>query len=417
MGAKKHSLLSPSAASRWMGCPGSVRRIKRLIAKGTHVERRTSFFAAEGTAMHQVREDVLRFGFDLYDHFVGTVQGADGFEFLITEDMVDNLVEGIDRILEFDGDLLVETRVVTTEYVGPDEDGDDQGGTIDAAVISWPIKEVVMSDLKYGAGVAVQAVGNKQLRIYLLGLIAWLEATYPDVDFSDWTFRLIIDQPRHYEGGGEWKQSYQQLMAFGEEVREKAAQTKLIRPPICPSVDACTWCPVKDYDGECPEYEKANLDILGLEFEDLDAVEPLEMDDPEGITPKRRSFILKNWPVIKKWYERLHAGAITDALNGDDVPGLKAVYGRLPRRAHASEIESLAWLKKQGLATELCYTQKLLSPSQAEKALKRKANTFPKGLLAEAEPKPVLVPEEDERPSIPVDAEFDNLDADEFDDI
>lgn len=366
-----------------------------------------------------MREDVLRFGFDVYQ-FVGYQQQADGFTFEITEDMCDHLLEGIDRIYEFDGDLLVEIRVNTTEYVGPDEDGDDQGGTLDAVVVCWSIKEVVISDLKYGQGVAVSAVGNKQLRIYLLGLLEKLQREHPEEDFSDWKFRIIIDQPRHSEGGGEWVQSYDQLLAFGEEVREAAELTRAAKPPIRPSSDACQWCPVKDYEGACPEYEASVLDMLGLEFEDLDADLDTEIKlvDIEGMNPHRRSFLLLNRAIVFKFFERLHAGAITDALNGDPVPGMKAVYGRMPRRANKSDIETIAYLKKQGLKEELCYTRKVLSPAQAEKALKLKSMTFPKRLLAEAEPKPVLVPEEDERDPIPVDSDFDNLDeVDAFDDI
>jgi len=399
-----------------MGCPGSVKRIERLIRSGRYVEERTNRFAAEGTAAHNIREACLRFGFTPYD-FLGMKIGADGFVFEVDIEMCEALIEGLDQIAQYDCDEIVEEHVDTTEWVGPDDDGDPQGGTVDWAGVVWKKKLVVMSDLKYGSGVAVQAVDNKQLRIYLLGLIRRLEALYPDTDFTDWEFLIIIDQPRHGGGGGEWRQTYEQIMEFGEEVRERALETKMKKPPIRPSESACQWCPLAKMDGECPEHEQFLLDILGIDIVDLDADfdEPLALKDPEGITPKRRSYIIKNWPIIKKWGDRLHSDAITDFMAGDPVPGWKVIEGGGRRRAHADEKMSKAYMKKRGIAEENCYTKKLLSPAQAEKELRMRAGTFPKDLLATPEPKPVLVPEDDDRPPLLLKSEYVNLDDDTFD--
>lgn len=420
MTGKRHSRLSPSSASRWIGCPGSVQRVERLIRQGKYVDKRSNAFAAEGTAAHQIREDCLRFGFDPAT-FIGTKQGADGMIFEVTAEMADALQEGIDRIREFDGDLMVETHVNTTPWVGrdmtdiidplADRDGHDQGGTIDAIVVDWANKVVMISDLKYGTGIPVEAVGNKQLRVYLLALISMLEKEHGKI-FGEWEFLIIIDQPRHARGGGEWSQTYDELMAFGEEVREAARLTNAKNPPIRPSNDACLWCAAAKVDGACPEYEKSNLDLLGLEFEDLDAemTEEIPLADPDGITPERRAFILENWPRIKKWGERLHANAIQDALEGRPNGGLKAVWGGKRIRTHANETASLQFMMKSGLPPEKCYTQKIISPAQAEKELRLGTKKFPADLIAETPLKPVLVPESDARPAIPVDSDYENLD-------
>lgn len=415
---KKHSEFAPSAAARWKRCPGSVKRIRQLVAKGKYdPHQRTSKFAAEGTAAHTVREWCLRFGFDAYD-FEGTKIQADGMIFECTEVMSDALQPGIDRILEFGGDLFVEVWVNTTEFVGPDSDGDDQGGTIDAAAVVWKKKLIVMSDLKYGDGVPVEAVENDQTRVYLLGLVRWLEAKYPDVDFSDWTFLIIIDQPRHAAGGGEWEIDYDHLMNYGQEIIEATDLARKKNPPIRPSEKACAWCPCAKIEGACPEHEAHNLEVFGVEFRDLDGeleTDELELVDPEGITPKRRSFIIKHIPMLKKWLDRMHSNALEDAIRGKDTPGYKAIYGGKRIRKHADEIKSKAFMKSRGLTDGECYTQKLLSPAQAEKALKLGQKGFPAKLLLDEDPKPVLVPIEDKRPAIPVDDEFVDLDADDMD--
>lgn len=429
--AKKHSRLSPSSASRWISCPGSVQRIEKLVRAGKYVEKRSSPFAAEGTAAHQIREDCLRFGFEP-EQFVGITQGADGMKFPVTHEMADFLQEGIDRIYEFDGDLLVEVHLDTTPWVGKDmtdvvdpladNEGDDQGGTGDAIVIDWAEQLIVISDLKYGTGVPVPAVGNKQLRVYLLALITMLENQYGKI-FGDWEFLIIIDQPRHSRGGGEWSQTYDELMAFGEEVKQAAKLTKAKNPPIRPSADACMWCAAAKIDGACPEYETSNLDLLGLTFEDLDAPldVPLELPDLDGLTPARRSYIYMNWPKIKKWGERIHANIIEDALHGEPTPGVKAVWGGKRIRSHADEDMSLMFMKdigkKRGLSEDDFYNKKVISPAQAEKLLRLGQKKFPKNLIEETPLKPVIVPVEDERPAIPIDSDYDNLDEAGNDDM
>ncbi len=48
-----HARLSPSAAERWMTCPGSVKLSEGREDKG-------SAYAAEGTAAHELAEHILR---------------------------------------------------------------------------------------------------------------------------------------------------------------------------------------------------------------------------------------------------------------------------------------------------------------------------------------------------------------------
>lgn len=387
-----------------MGCPGALNRIKKLgIA-----DDRTSEFAAEGTAAHWVREMCLEFGFEPHD-FVGTEIEADGFKFVVDEDMAENLIPGIDRIREFDGPMYSEVRVDTTPWVGLDDNGNKQGGTVDCGVIRIEEREVVLSDLKFGQGVPVQAVRNKQQMLYGLGFYEQIARHVAEIE----RFRIIIDQPRHSGGGGEWVVSLEDLIAFGEEVKVAAEATRDPNAPCTPSESACQWCPLTRIDGACPEHEAWKLDFLGITFEDLDDEfgVGVTLPDVEGITPARRRVINEHSAIIRKWLDRLHADEIRDVLEYGPSNGVKAVEGRRPPRKHVDEEQSESWLRKRGYSDDQIFTKKLIGPAGVDKLAGK--GVFPKRLVDFGDPKPVLVPVEDERPALSRAIEFHDLEADD----
>lgn len=402
MAPRAHTRLSPSGASFWMGCPGGPNRLASLKLP----DEEPSEARAEGTAAHLIRELCLQFGFDAYD-FIGVKVRAEGMLFECDSDMADNLQPGIDRIREFDGQMFNEMQVDTTPWVGKDEDGNDQFGTLDCGVVG--AEEIVISDLKFGRGVAVQAVKNKQLQIYALAF--WKQVARFISDAK--RIRIIIDQPRNEAGGGEWAITLDELLAFGEEVRAAAEATRDPNAKCTPSESACQWCRVAQIDNACPEHEAWKLDFLGLTFDDLDAEEEPALPDIEGITPARRRYINKHAGIFKRWLDRLHAEEISDVLENGPANGVKAVAGRSPPRKHLDEDNSEAWLRKRGLPDDKLFTKKLISVAQLDKVLGK--GVFPKTLVDQGDPKPVLVPVEDERSAILHRTEYDNLDADELD--
>ncbi|WP_150526495.1 DUF2800 domain-containing protein [Roseibium sediminis] len=392
----KHSQLSPSAASRWMNCPGSVRRIQELAPDSDE----TSIFAAEGTAAHWVREVSLAYGFSPYD-FVGTRIQADGFMFVVDEDMADHLIPGIDRIHEFEGRLFSEVRVNTTPWVGYDDDGDEQGGTVDSGVVGP--EEIVISDLKYGQGVPVSPVDNKQLQLYALGF-------WRDIGRHHSTatrVRIIIDQPRHSAGGGEWVTTIDELKKFGQQVKRAATETRNPDAPCVPSEAACQWCPLARMDGACPEHESWKLDILGLDFDDLDSDEPPRLPDREGMTTARRRYINQHASMIRSWLDRLHADEIADLLENGPSNGVKTVAGRAGRRNHKDEKASERWLLNNGFKRFDIINKKLITVAKIDELAGK--GVFPRRLVHQNDPKPIVVPLEDERPALMSEIEFEDL--------
>lgn len=387
-------------------------RCKKLGLTGD--DGKVNSAADEGTAAHLIRELSLSVGLDAYD-FVGTEVDVNGVIYVCDEDMADALQPGIDRVREFQGEMVIEYRVDTTPWVGLDEEGNRQGGTLDCGIIGD--EEIIINDLKFGRGIPVEAVGNTQIRLYALGFYEQIAKHKTDAT----EFRFIIDQPRNAKGGGEWTQTLDELLAFGEYVKERAAMTFDPNAPCTPNMDSCLWCPAAKIDGACPEYEAWNLEFCDIEFENLDDYVEFGIDvetpDPEGLTTARKKAIYDHLPAIRKFLTRVEASVAADVRTGDgEKYGLKVVAGRRSNRKHADEEQSEAWLKKHGFKDDQIITKKLKTPAMLDKIVGK--GKFPRDFVVGGEPTPSIVSIEDARPALLVTSDFENLDEtfEDFDD-
>ena len=396
----------PSDAARWIECSGS------LQATAGYPIQEENEFTAEGTAAHSIREKCLRFGFEPFD-FIGTTARVGSFEFEVDEEMAEHLMPGIDEIRGFDGQLFVEKRVDTSEWVGLDSKGQRQGGTLDCGVVGS--KLIVISDLKFGMGVAVQAVRNWQQILYALAF--WRQIARHISDAKQ--FLIIIDQPRNHAGGGYWSVSLDELLAFGEHIKARALLTKIQGAPLTPGDKQCQWCPAANLPGKpggCTAHHEWMADQIDMKFETIDKLEAIGLDwtPPKihSLTPERKAHIVRVKSTVEKWLEKLHADVIADGLANRPTPGLKVVEGRKPPRKWRDLVPAEAWLE-QRLGPEKIFNRKLISPTQSEKLL-GKGNEPPNALVERGSPKPILVPLEDARPPIKtVDEKFDAMSDDE----
>jgi hypothetical protein len=361
---------------------------------------------------------------------------VEGHLFEWTQEDANFLQPGIDRVRQFEGRMVIEYRVNLDRWMPGDF------GTLDVGIIGKDL--IVINDLKYGRGVPVDAYRNWQLMIYALGF--WDNVARHETDARD--FLIIIDQPRangrarkdvvEFEDldkeeddeeeddedtepamAGEFRITLDELLAFGETVKKAAARTLDPDAPRVPSEKACRWCAAARVEGKCPEYESFNMKNLGLTFENLDEAEELgvPVKVPQTLTPARRTVLLRSWPMIQKWFKRMHAHALVEALTGDPklVPGLKAVKGRHGKRFWSDLDAAEAYLSAR-LSDEQLFTKKLTSPSGAEKVLGK--GSLPNALVEQGKPKPILVPVEDKRPALrSAEIQFDDLDDNANDDL
>lgn len=229
----QHATLSPSAASRWMACPASVRMAE------SPTKRTESTYAAEGTAAHALAELMARrlllksLSDSEFDVALQDWRDAYSVSAALEDEMTGHAQAYVDYLksrmeLHPDSQLLLEQRLPTGIP--------DCWGTSDAVIISPDAVESV--DLKYGLGVRVYAVGNPQLRLYGVGALE----EYGDLLGEVSTVCLTVFQPRLGHVDTE-ELSPSDLRAWRDKLLPLAKAALEPGAPFGPGEDTCRWCP------------------------------------------------------------------------------------------------------------------------------------------------------------------------------
>ena len=169
--------LSPSGATRWLQCPGSVH------AEAQYLQSPSSLAADQGTQCHALSEEILikHFGIDqkpseLLSHIRVNIEMMDA-----ADAYTDFCIKLYNTYKEIDDttSLIVEKRLDVSSKIPK------CFGRADTLITGKDFIHIV--DLKYGRH-KVQTEGNDQLRIYAVG--ALLENTKASV------IRITVFQPR-----------------------------------------------------------------------------------------------------------------------------------------------------------------------------------------------------------------------------
>lgn len=428
-----HARLSPSGADRWMVCTASVALIEALLERGELKDsdledevkeqisedeifeelieqnssayedavliagRDSTTFSAEGTVLHTVRSNCLVFGDEPHD-YIGREMEADGFKFIIDEDMADRLLDGIDWIRETIPQPYVEERVSLNDWLPGQYGFCDLYGLV--------VRILYISDYKNGVGEPVPVKGTRQLRLYGLG--AWSELGKPPID----KVVLNIDQPR--AGGMKfWEITFAELMEFGEEVRRVYNRIEKGDVEFAPNSKSCRWCPVRKTKRGCAAYNKWHVMMIGLAVLDISEGDP-KFSDPMQLPRAHRYYIVKHASAIRAWLAQLHEASLTAAIEGDPDPGSKAVEPSGGRRFFVDEIKAQEIIEG-ALKDKAFQPKKLIGFTEIDKQMKpgRKKKGFPEEygklltLIDRTEGKPKLVPADHPAPAYTRSAEDD----------
>ena len=373
---KAHAKLSPSAAARWINCPGSVALSELCPAPPS------SDYADEGTLAHLIAEHkvLLTSGEITPVYYDKRLENAEKSQFWCGE-MDEATGYYADRVMEIyceglkkdqAAELLVEQRFSLEEWVP------DCFGTSDAVVITGDTIEVI--DLKYGKGVKVDAVGNPQLRLYGLGAAAMFGELY---DLK--TVRMTIIQPRLDHVSTE-ELALTDLLEWADKVVKPAAKAALGKNAPTACGDWCRWCPAK---ATCRTRAEKQLELAAYDFQQPPLLQPEEIGD-----------VLRQAEELQKWVADVQAYALEQALAGEHYDGWKLVEGRSVRK-YADELKVAEKLRADGWEDAMIYERRLLGLTAMEKLVgKKKLTETLGGLIVKPAGKPVLVPQTDKRPEI-----------------
>jgi hypothetical protein len=333
---------APSAAHRWLKCPGSE------TLKPTRVEQPMSVYALEGIVAHAVAEYALTHK---------SLPKLD-YETELTREIVSAATEWKAYLKKIKGrrhiEELILWRVPGSKIVIE--------GTADAIINSGNTLHVL--DLKFGAGLRVEAENNPQLLIYALGAYNGQE-----------TICLHIFQPRGLfdPGWRVWQIDAEALKWFGSLVAE------IVKKKELNTGEHCRFCPAIL---ECPAIQK--------QLEVVDSMKNMA----KRLTTDEIKKVLDAAPQIKFFLKSVEDDARERMLSGEEIKGYKIVEA-FGYREWTDEKETEKKLKKYGKA--IFEPVKLKSPAQIEKITGR-------GMIDDLTTRPsrgpVLVPADDKRPEL-----------------
>lgn len=390
-----HARLSPSAAHRWIPCPGSVAMEEALGRASSGSE-----FAREGTAAHELAQRVLADtpAIHINNACLDFINSKTSSGWVITADMARDTQVYVDRIWDYaEGHtLLVEQRVDFSEVVGVP----NSFGTADAIIITADGEELQIHDLKFGRGVQVFAEHNEQLMIYALGALMQYGLTY---DFK--RVRLVIHQPR-LQHLSEWDCTIEELVAFSVTLKEQAQKAigyadngPLVE--LNPGEKQCRWCKAS---ATCPALAKEVSRTVGAEFDELIRIGDSKSLVPPGFDTEALATKMNAIDLIESWCKAVRAEVERVLFDGGQVPGYKLVQGRQGNRDWINEQDVEAAFKAMRLKLDEMYDFKLISPTSAEKLLKDTPRRWKKvqSLVTRSPGKPSVAPVSDKRQPLSV---------------
>jgi len=411
-----HSIFSPSGSSMWAYCSGSL--IPNLFAKDSAGED-----AAYGTIAHMVGETWLNDS-RRPDHLIGTTHEVkksgsdDTFKIEVDIQMMDFVEEYVSWCMYLPGVHFVETRVDFSDLTPLKR----QTGTADHAACQHGV--LTITDLKMGRGIQVFAKENTQAVLYAYGFFRAYDELF---DFQRIVIRIAQPRLGHFD---VWEISREDLLERAAWLRKRAYAAWCKDAERTPGEKQCTFCKVKS---DCAAFAVFAQRLSDGMFDNLD--DPITSSDMAalkddldgadfGLSPvgvgalntEQKAKIMRYRSMIESWFSDIYADLDIRIKRGESVPGFKLVLSRTNRKFKNVE-RAAEELEFYGLADEVIHPRGMITPAQAEDALRKvgyKRKILPdllEPLVTKPEGQPCMVPDNDKRQAIAsiVDQSFDNL--------
>ena len=302
-----HALLSASGASRWMACPPSARLEQDY-------PNTSSPAAAEGTLAHELGELKLKKELGIitkrkYNSEYKKIQGRefyapdmDGYVDRYVEICMEKVSEA--RVITVDAMTAIEKRLNFSQWVP------EGFGTGDMVIIADGCIEII--DLKYGKGIPVSAIENKQMRLYALGAIKEYIFLY-DIQ----NVKMTIVQPRLDSVSTDEIIAFD-LMLWGDNTVKPLAELAIAGQGEFCSGDHCRFCRAKAI---CRARAEKNMELAKFDF----AAGPV-------LGAEEIAEIIGQAEDLSKWAKDIQSYALEQAMQGILYPGWKVVEGKSNRK-------------------------------------------------------------------------------------
>jgi hypothetical protein len=359
----QHSnIVGGSTAKRVINCPGSVVLVQKMPPKPS------SKYADEGTLLHDTIAEHLATLAPLE-----TFLGKKYEDQVLTQELIDDkLVPALALLDEIDPeqkmDYEVETRVGFGELLPGVFGSTDFVGRLGnrAVVLDW----------KFGDGVVVTAEENEQLMFYAAAAMR--------TDALAWAFdgateiECVIVQPPMIR---RWVTTPERVKQFEQTLVQAVKQSQQPDAKLAAG-EHCRWCAAKPV---CPKMTGAVDRALMVQLKEIDV-------DTLGR-------YLKNADLLEDWIKDLRGLALQLLEKNLPVPGYKLVQ-KQARRKWTDESKAKQALLDMGLKESVVVETSVMSPAQAEKALKKRWADLPEGLVKSESSGTTLASEDDPRPAV-----------------
>ena len=349
---EQHALLSASSSSRWLKCTASPRFEENFPES-------TSEYAEEGRLAHSFCELKVLKKFTTsitpktYTTRLNKLKKNEKYqpEMEKTSDLfIEHLTE---LAMSYDAPPYVaaEVRVDFSDYVP------EGFGTCDNIMIGGDTITIV--DYKHGKGVPVDSAYNSQMMLYALGALKKYAPIYGDTIKNA---RLCIDQPRIQNEPSIWETTVDELKAWGESIKPIAEKAFMGLGEFVPG-EHCRFC-----RGKAQCRARADVHTAVEEFKGCVPEALAEPGQTNTLTNTQIGDLLVRCKDLVAWYKDLEEYALKALLNGDDIPGWKAVAGRA-NRTFSDQDAAIQAVIAAGYDEALVYERKAKTLTEIEKLM------------------------------------------------
>ncbi len=374
-----HARLAPSNSKCWTTCTASVAFI---AANADRVKEGDTRYADEGTQAHEFCDAVLNGKMPLEEVPNGKEIDFPEDHVYRGKDFRTHVTTYVEHCRELAGDDMMDIELQVPLFYAPEDTG-----TMDFACVKSE-DLLYVRDLKYGAGVFVDAVDNTQLAIYALSTVRMFQDDGLYSFHPGTIINIGIVQPRYHgdEPIRTWELTLSDLEVFCREIEYAAIQIREGRGlKFQPSEEGCRWCKAKgfckargewaaaalEYDGGSGIDVLRELPDLTKEESKMDVEQRIEVfTDGGGLDDATLVALFERSKAITSFLSDVAEFLSERVQGGEKIEGLKLVMGREGNREFNDEEAADKLVAGKLKAEERYKPKQLLSPTQLEAKLK-----------------------------------------------